>query len=39
VAGNAAEARANAGRARELGERIADEEDREHLAADLATLS
>jgi hypothetical protein len=39
VAGNAAEARANAERARELGERIADEEDREHLAADLATLS
>jgi len=38
VAGNAAEARVNADRARELGERIADEEDREQLAADLATL-
>jgi hypothetical protein len=38
VAGNAAEARVNAGRARELGERIADAEDREQLAADLATL-
>jgi hypothetical protein len=38
VAGNAAEARSNADRARELGERIADEEDREQLVADLATL-
>src|SRR5439155_11025717 len=38
VAGNADEARANAARARELGERIEDEEDREQLVADLATL-
>jgi hypothetical protein len=38
VAGNAAEARANGERARVLGERIADDEDREQLAADLATL-
>jgi hypothetical protein len=38
VAGNEAEARANAERAHELGRQIADEEDREHLAADLATL-
>jgi hypothetical protein len=27
-----------AAKARELGERVADAEDREHLAADLATL-
>ena len=38
VAGNAAEARASADRARELGERISEAEDREQLAADLATL-
>jgi hypothetical protein len=38
VAGNVAEARASADRSRDLGERIADEEDREQLAADLATL-
>jgi len=38
VAGDEAEARANAERAHELGSQIADEEDREHLAADLATL-
>jgi hypothetical protein len=38
VAGNTEEARRFASRARELGERVADEEDREHLEADLATL-
>ena len=38
VAGNADEARRLAAKARELGERVADAEDREHLAADLATL-
>jgi len=38
VAGNADEARRLAAKARELGERVADAEDRVHLAADLATL-
>jgi tetratricopeptide (TPR) repeat protein len=38
VAGNADEARRLAAKARELAERVADAEDREHLAADLATL-
>jgi hypothetical protein len=39
VAGNSAESRRFAARAQELGERIEDEEDRELLARDLATLS
>ena len=38
VAGNVEEARRFAERARDLGERIADEEDRKLLEADLATL-
>jgi hypothetical protein len=38
VAGNTEEARRFAARARELGARVAGEEDREHLEADLATL-
>jgi hypothetical protein len=38
VAGNSAEAARLASRARDLAEKVADEEDRELLAADLATL-
>jgi hypothetical protein len=38
VAGNEEEAKRSARRARELGERVADPEDREHLEEDLATL-
>jgi hypothetical protein len=38
VAGNQAEAERFAVRARELAALVADEEDREHLAGDLATL-
>jgi hypothetical protein len=38
VAGNEDEAKRLAARARGLGERIADDEDREHLESDLATL-
>lgn len=38
VAGNEEEAKRFAARARELGERVADAEDREHLESDLATL-
>ncbi len=39
VAGNKAESRRFAARARELAEQVADAEDREHLEADLATLN
>ena len=38
VAGDEAEAAAMASRARELAAQVADDEDREHLEADLATL-
>jgi tetratricopeptide (TPR) repeat protein len=38
VAGNENEARRLAAKARELADRVADAEDREHLASDLATL-
>jgi len=38
VAGDTAEAKRFGDQARELGERIEDDEDREQLAADLATL-
>jgi hypothetical protein len=38
IAGNTQEAQRFAARARELGEQIKDEDDREHLNADLATL-
>jgi hypothetical protein len=38
VAGDTGEAKRCADQARELGERIKDDEDREQLAADLATL-
>jgi len=38
LAGNADEARRHADRARELAARVAGDEDREHLDADLATL-
>jgi hypothetical protein len=38
VSGNEDEARRLAAKARELGEQVADAEDREHLAEDLATL-
>ncbi len=38
IAGNGEESRRFAARARELGEQIQDEEDREHLNGDLATL-
>jgi len=39
VAGDTAEAKRFGDQARELGERIEDDEDREQLAADLATLA
>jgi hypothetical protein len=38
VAGNAADAKRSAERARELGRSVVDDEDREHLESDLATL-
>ena len=38
VAGNDADAKRFAARARELGRSVADDEDREHLESDLATL-
>jgi hypothetical protein len=38
IAGNEAEARSHAAKARELAEQVGDPEDREHLAEDLATL-
>jgi hypothetical protein len=38
VAGNEADAERFAARARELGRDVADDEDREHLESDLATL-
>ena len=38
VAGNEEEAKRFAAQARELGERVADAEDREHLESDLKTL-
>ena len=38
AAGNVDQSREHAARARELAERVADEEDRELLASDLATL-